>query len=84
MDFDGDGSSIDLPPLCATCKRNRPVVLHIGAVRLQALRPLDLTRYYSTLLESGRQDSGGLSVKTVRNIHRVLRKAFNDAVPLCR
>ncbi|HKY14815.1 MAG TPA: site-specific integrase [Microthrixaceae bacterium] len=59
------------------------VVPHVGAVRLQALRPIDLTRYYSTLLESGRRDGrGGLSAKTVRNIHQTLRKAFDDAVRL--
>jgi len=57
------------------------VVPHIGAVKLQALRPLDLTRYYSTLLSSGRRDGrGGLSAKSVRNIHQMLRKAFDDAV----
>ncbi|MCO5306053.1 MAG: site-specific integrase [Microthrixaceae bacterium] len=59
------------------------VVPHIGAVRLQALRPIDLTRYYSTLLDSGRRDGrGGLSPKSVRNIHQTLRKAFDDAVRL--
>jgi len=59
------------------------VVPHIGAAKLQALRPLDLTRYYSTLLESGRRDgNGGLSAKSVRNIHQTLRKAFDDAVQL--
>ncbi len=52
-------------------------------MRLQALRPIDLTRYYSTLLESGRRDGRcGLSAKTVRNIHQTLRKAFDDAVRL--
>jgi len=59
------------------------VIPHIGTVRLQVLRPIDLTRYYSMLLESGRRDGrGGPSVKTVRNIHQTLRKAFDDAVRL--
>ncbi|HPU38170.1 MAG TPA: site-specific integrase [Microthrixaceae bacterium] len=59
------------------------VVPHIGAAKLQVLRPIDLTRYYSMLLENGRRDGrGGLSVKSVRNIHQTLRKAFDDAVSL--
>ena len=59
------------------------VVPHIGAAKLQALRPIDLSRYYSMLLTSGRRDGrGGLSTKSVRNIHQTLRKAFDDAVGL--
>lgn len=59
------------------------VVPHIGAARLQEVRPIDLTRFYSKLLEDGRRDGrGGLSVKTVRNIHQLLRKAFDDAVKM--
>lgn len=59
------------------------VIPRIGAARLQALRPIDLTRFYSDLLEAGRRDGrGGLSAKSVRNIHLMLRKAFDDAVGL--
>jgi integrase len=59
------------------------VIPHLGAARLQSLRPIDLTRYYTMLLESGRRDGrGGLSPKTVRNIHLMLRKALDDAVSL--
>lgn len=59
------------------------VVPRIGRARLQSLRPIDLTRFYSDLLDSGRRDGrGGLSAKTVRNIHLMLRKAFDDALGL--
>ena len=59
------------------------VVPRIGDARLQALRPLDLTRYYTELLRSGRRDGrGGLSPKSVRNIHLMLHRAFEDAVDL--
>lgn len=59
------------------------VVPRIGDARLQALRPLDLTRYYTELLHSGRRDGrGGLSPKSVRNIHLMLHRAFEDAVDL--
>lgn len=59
------------------------VVPALGDARLQAVRPIDLTRFYTDLLESGRRDGrGGLSAKSVRNIHQVLRKAFDDAVGL--
>lgn len=50
---------------------------------MRKLKPADLTRYYAQLLAGGRRDGrGGLSVKTVRNIHQVLRKALEDAVSL--
>lgn len=65
----------------------RNIKIHVtpalGGARLQAVRPIDLTRFYTDLLESGRRDGrGGLSAKTVRNIHQVLRKALDDAVGL--
>jgi integrase len=50
-------------------------------VPLQRLTPEHLDAFYADLLASGRQDgtTGGLSVKTVRNIHTVLHKALADA-----
>src|SRR5262249_23247168 len=47
------------------------VVPAIGAVPLQRLTPEHLDSFYAELLTSGRQNGrgGGLSVKTVRNIH---------------
>lgn len=59
------------------------VVPHLGDARLQVIRPLDLTRFYTKLLKSGRRDGrGGLSPKSVRNVHVTLHKAFDDAVDL--
>lgn len=59
------------------------VVPRLGRTALQKLTPADLTRHYAHLLAEGRRDGeGGLSLKTVRNIHQVLRKAFEDAARL--
>jgi integrase len=57
------------------------VVPAIGAVPLQRLTPEHLDSFYAELLTSGRQNGrgGGLSVKTVRNIHTMLHKALADA-----
>jgi integrase len=57
------------------------VVPGIGAVPLQRLTPEHLDSFYAELLASGRQNGrgGGLSVKTVRNIHTMLHKALADA-----
>jgi integrase len=53
----------------------------IGAVPLQRLTPEHLDALYAELLTSGRRNGngGGLSVKTVRNIHTMLHKALADA-----
>ncbi|MEM8620171.1 MAG: site-specific integrase [Actinomycetota bacterium] len=51
----------------------------LGHVQLQALTPLQIERFYADLLEHGRADGTGLSPKTVRNTHTVLRKALSDA-----
>lgn len=59
------------------------VVPHLGDARLQVIRPLDLTSFYTKLLNTGRRDGrGGLSAKSVRNVHVTLHKAFDDAVDL--
>jgi integrase len=52
---------------------------HLGMAKLQALSPLQIEKFYSTLLESGRSGGGALAAKTVRNTHVVLRKALADA-----
>lgn len=52
----------------------------LGNVRLQAVRPATLTRFYRELRESGREDGGALSFNTVNHVHTVLRKALGDAV----
>ena len=57
----------------------------IGGFRLQAIDGSTLNRLYSELLTNGRtatrRNAGsGLSVKTVRNLHGVLARAFRDGV----
>ena len=63
------------------CNIVNHVVPSIGSVLLQRLTPEHLDAFYADLLASGRQNgtAGGLSVKTVRNIHTVLHKALSDA-----
>lgn len=57
------------------------VVPRIGRIPLQRLTPEDLERFYADLLTDGRRNGrgGGLSPKTVRNIHGMLHKALADA-----
>lgn len=50
-----------------------------GHVQVQALTPLQIESFYFDLLDHGRADGTGLSPKTVRNTHTVLRKALSDA-----
>lgn len=56
------------------------VLPYIGAILLQNLTPNDLDQLYATLLQSGRRDGSGLALKTVRNVHVMLHRAFEDAV----
>jgi integrase len=51
----------------------------LGHVQVQALTPLQIETFYSELLDHGSADGTGLSPKTVRNTHTVLRKALSDA-----
>ena len=59
---------------------NAHVVPVLGEVKLQGLTPVQLNLFYAHLLESGRRRGGGLSPKTVRNIHVMLHRALKDAV----
>jgi len=53
----------------------------IGAVALSAIDGPCLSCFYAELLEHGRRNGeGGLSPKTVRNIHGMLHKSLADAV----
>lgn len=53
----------------------------LGRVRLQAITRQTVKAFYAELAESGRaRGGGGLSDKTVHNIHRTLSKALEDAV----
>ena len=57
------------------------VLPRLGEVLLQALSPDQLNAFYSELLEKGRRNGkGGLSPKTVHNVHVMLHKALHDAV----
>lgn len=62
------------------------VVPELGSIPLQKLSAHDLDRYYAAKRASGRADgkkgrdgTGGLSTKTVRNIHNMIHKALHDA-----
>jgi integrase len=57
---------------------------YIGALRLQAVRPAQVTKLYRDLVTSGGRDGKGLSPRTVEYVHAVLRKAFRDAVVIER
>jgi integrase len=59
----------------------RNTVPVLGSVLLDKLTPLQIQGFYTHLLESGRLDGkGGLSAKTVVQIHRILREALKHAV----
>jgi integrase len=49
---------------------------HIGAVRLQNLRPVNLSELYAKLLREGVAEGFGLSARTVGHVHRALHKAL--------
>lgn len=57
------------------------VIPALGDVVLRRLRPEDLDSFYACLLAEGRKNGErrGLSPKTVRYIHLILRKALADA-----
>jgi integrase len=56
------------------------LIPRLGAVPLQKLTPADLNRTYSDLLTDGRiVGEGGLSARTVRYCHMLMRKALGDA-----
>ncbi len=59
---------------------DRHVKPRIGGVRLQAVRPAQITRLYRDLLTEGGRSGAGLSPRRVEYVHAVLRKAFRDAV----
>ena len=59
---------------------NAHVVPVLGEVKLQGLTPVQLNLFYAHLLKAGRRRGGGLSPKTVRNIHVMLHRALKDAV----
>ena len=54
---------------------------NIGAIPLQRLQPEDLDEMYVKLLTDGKRNGagGGLSAKSVRNVHATLQSALSDA-----
>lgn len=56
------------------------VIPRVGAVRLSDLTPLHIRSLYADLLDHGGRRGRGVSAGTVAVVHRVLRKALNDAV----
>ncbi len=56
------------------------VLPRIGPVPLQKLSAADLSHLYDELELTGGKGGSALSAKTVLNVHRLLHKAFNDAV----
>jgi integrase len=55
------------------------VVPHIGALRLQQIKPVNCAELYGTLLREGRKCGGGLAPRTVGQVHRMLHRAFGHA-----
>lgn len=56
------------------------VIPRIGGVAVQALRAEHLDTLYRELERSGKRDGTGLSPKSVRHVHTMLRRALRDAV----
>lgn len=56
------------------------IVPALGGKRVQQLKGEDVKSFLQRLLTAGRRGGGGLSPKSVRNVHVVLRKALADAV----
>jgi len=53
----------------------------LGQYQLSKLKPLHIQSFYTDCLTSGRKDGkGGLAAQTVLHFHRLLRKAFLQAV----
>lgn len=56
------------------------VIPRLGTVRLSKVTAPRLNAFYAELLREGRADGGSLSARTVRYVHTILRRAFEDAV----
>jgi integrase len=52
---------------------------HLGPYKLQTITPLQIESFYADLLDHGKANGEGLSPKSVKNTHVVLRKALADA-----
>lgn len=74
------------PSLAATAASNYRILLrcyalpHLGSYKITTLRPDHLIKAYRALLAGGGRGGRPLSATTVRTVHRILSKAFSDAV----
>ena len=80
--WDRDWASMNVSP--KTLERYRQiiklnVVPHIGAVRIQKLRPMHLNELYAKLLRTGGHDGAPLSARSVGHVHRLLHRALGHA-----
>jgi integrase len=67
-----------------TLERYRDLAGHVtralGTVQLTKVTTLQLQRVYNSLLDSGKKDGSGLSVKSVRHVHGMIHVAFETAL----
>jgi integrase len=56
------------------------LIPRIGAIRLQGLRPTEVSRLYKDLLQSGGRGGAALSPRSVEYAHAVLHRALGDAM----
>lgn len=58
------------------------LIPNVGNINLIDLKKVDIEKMYNKLLTNGRKDNknGGLSIKSIRNIHLVLHKVLQEAV----
>lgn len=78
-----DAHAVEIKPKTLADYRHlieRHVKPNIGGLRLQAVRPGQITKLYRDLITTGGRHGTGLSPRTVSYVHAVLRKAFADAV----
>jgi integrase len=60
---------------------NQNLIPVLGAIRLNKLKPVQISAEYTAALNSGRRDgAGGLAPRTVGHMHRVLKQALGQAV----
>jgi len=60
---------------------HKHIIPNIGRMKLIDIRPDTLQKFYNDKLENGRLDGkGGLSPKTIKNIHNMLHKSLQQAV----
>jgi integrase len=58
------------------------IIPHIGAIRLQKLKPSQVQDWHGKLLRGGGKNGRSLSPRTVGHAHRVLHRALQSAVEI--